>query len=43
MAQNSLGVVLVGHDGLGWFRVGFEWFTGSQDGSVKLTVDHWVS
>jgi hypothetical protein len=26
----SLG--LRGHDGLGWFRFGSEWFTGSQDG-----------
>jgi hypothetical protein len=33
-------MVLVGHNGLGWFRDGFEWFTGSQDGSGWLTADH---
>jgi hypothetical protein len=40
MAQDGLGMVLEGHNGLGWLRVGYEWFTGSQDGSGWLTVDH---
>jgi hypothetical protein len=40
MSQDSLGMVLVGHKGLGWFRVGSVWFTGSQDGSDWLTADH---
>ncbi len=51
MAQDGLGMVLEGHNGLGWFRVSSEWLPVDhgdlvwlslvQDGSRRLMMVCW--